>query len=167
MNKITSLILSLVLFFGMKAVKVDAQVSAVAQASAVLLDNESAQVKEITSFSQIATIGNSGFGKSILLSDHGNDVSSTIQNLASFSIKSENSNSFSVSLPTQPLILKNNKNENTVQVSSWKSSSKPGKGDTEKNIWTYSLDASIKMGTSNDHPAGVYTGTYLVNFVYN
>lgn len=169
MNKIILFLFGLVLFYGMNATKANAQIMAVAKASATIVDpNQAAQVNYINSFSQIVPNSNAVSTKPIVIpSENGKLMSSTIQNLASFSMTGENKNSFSVSLPSHPIILKNTKNENTLQVDGWQSSAQPGKGEFQKNIWVVNLGASLKMVSDNDNAAGVYSGTYPVTFVYN
>lgn len=171
MNKIILLLFGLVLFYGMNATNANAQIMAVAQASAIIIDpsNNAAQVNFVNSFSQIVSNNSNAIsGKPIILpAENGKLMSSTIQNVASFSITSENKNSFSVSLPSHTVILKNTKNANTLQVDGWQSSAQPGKGEFQKNIWVVNLGASLKMVSDNDNAAGVYSGTYPVTFVYN
>lgn len=167
MNKIIFL-LFMGLFCGMNAMNVRAQLTAAAQASANILDpSKAAQVKYINNFAQTVP-NNSASGKSIvLLSENGKLVTSNLQSLASFSITSENKSAFSVSLPSHPIYLKNSRNNNTLQVDGWHSSAQPGNSDMQKNIWVVNLGASLKMGSVSSNLEGVYSGTYLITFVYN
>lgn len=164
MNKILFLLIGSSLFCGMIATKVQAQLT-VSQASANIVEFKAAQVKYVNSFSQV----NSNSSTSIIVpSENGKLVNSSFQNLACFSISVENKNSFSVSLPSHPVILKNLKNEDTIQVDGWQFTTQPGKGEFQKNIWVVNLGASLKIGSVNDKAtSGIYSGTYLVTFIYN
>jgi hypothetical protein len=170
MKRTILLLFGLILFAGMNATKVHAQLSAVAQVSANILDpGKAAQVKYVNSFSQVVSTNYavSASKPLVLVSENGKSISNNLPNLASFSITGDNKNSFSVSLPSHPLILRSSENENTLQVDGWQSSIRPGKGESQKNIWVVNLGASLKMGELKDKPEGSYSGTYFVTFVYN
>jgi hypothetical protein len=163
MNRIILLLFCFVLFYGINIPKAQAQLSEVAQSSANIVEFKAAQVKYINNISPIIPNSNFFSFKSIIISS----ISSSIKNFASFSITSENTNSFSVSLPAHPIILKNSNNSNTLLIDDWQSSTQSGKGEFQKNIWVINLSASLKMGTMKDNRGGVYLGTYPVTFVYN
>lgn len=164
-NKVI-LFFCLLLFYGINVKQVQAQTKAVAGVYAIINKPFSvAQIKYINGFSQNSS---SNSENSILtFSGNGLVLNSSVQNLARFSITSENTNAFSISLPAHPVILKNLKNEKTVQVSGWQSSAQPEKSGFQKNIWVINLNGSLKMGSPNDNLPGAYFGTYPVTFVFN
>jgi len=168
MNKVIILFFSFVLFYGMNATKVQAQFTANAQVSATIVGFQAVELNHVNSFSQIVSNNNAVLGKPfVILSENVKLTNSTTPKLMSFTITSENDNSFSINLPSHPVILKNSKNANTLEVVGWKSSAQPVRGEFKKNIWVVNLGASLKNGSVNDNPTGVYSGTYLVTFDYN
>ena len=124
------------------------------------------QVKYTTSFSEKVQNSNDILVAPIIrVTDNERLMNNAIQKLASFSVTTENMNSFSISLPSQPIILKSFKNNNTLQVDNWKTSGQPGKDEFQKNVWIINLGASMKMDKTK--PEGAFSGTYIVNIVYN
>lgn len=169
MSKFIFSFFSFVVFIGLYPTIVFAQLSTVAQASASIVDQgKAAQVKYIPNFSQNVSNSSAISVKPIVIaSGNGKFNNSSVQNLASFSITSENNNSFSVSLPSHPLIIQSSKSNNTLSVDNWQSNSQSCWGENQKNIWVVNLKASLKMGCDNNNQAGEYFGTYFVTFVYN
>lgn len=169
MNKSIFLFLGVVLFIGINETKAQTQQKAFNDASVTIIAlSEIAQVSFVNSAIQIIPTDNVISGTSIVVhTDKGKQVSSAIQNLASFSVNPENNNSFSISLPTDSIILKNSKSKNTIQVSGWQSSTQPGKDKSQKDIWVLNMGASLKVLSAGDKQEGFYAGTFPVSFDYN
>jgi hypothetical protein len=170
MNKIILLLLGFFLFHGVCVTKIQAQ-SAVSQVSVTILPIlRAARVNYITNFSGTNPT-TSVFSSSVPIvvsPEKGKLTSNKIQEIASFSIVSENINTFSVSLPSHPVLLTNSKNDGSFQLVDWKSSTQSGKSEFDKSSWVIKLGATLKIGEEiNKKNAGVYTGSYLVTFVYN
>ena len=94
-------------------------------------------------------------------------LNSNVMNFGSFTISTENKNSFSVSLPAHPVDFKNSESGKILQVSGSQMLSRPVNGVIEKNIRVVNLEGSLKTGSVNLDQSGVYTGTYPITFVYN
>lgn len=169
MNKFIFLFFGIVFFYGINETKAQTQRKVVATASVYVIGpSEIAQVRFIKSSIQIVPINNTISGRSIVFhTDNGKQISSAIQNFASFSVNQESNNSFSVSLPTESIILKNSKSKNTIQVDGWQSAAQPGKDKFEKDIWVVNMGASVKMTSIGDKQEGFYTGTFPISFDYN
>jgi len=170
MNKIILVILYFGAYFVIYASNLQAQNrSATARVILNVIEPSNVgQVKYVTSFSNKVQISNDILGAPIFrISDNGKMMNNAIQKLASFSVTTENMNSFSISLPSQPLILRDLKSSNSVQVDNWKTSGQLGKNEFQKNVWIINLGASMNMQTDKTKQEGAFFGTYLVNIVYN
>jgi predicted amino acid-binding ACT domain protein len=148
---------------------VKAQTGAVAKAGANIIDiSNAAKVQFINSLSQIVPASNINTERPIqCFSENGKMLSSSVQCLSSFFISSENKYSFSVVLPSQPVILNNSKNRNTILVDGWQIFSQPDNNKSQQNIWIINLGGSLKAEKVIDKQEGYFSGTYPVNFVYN
>lgn len=90
-------------------------------------------------------------------------------NAASFYISGDENASFTVTLPSDPVILKHSSNAKTMTVENWLSNIGSGIGagilsNGEKIIL---IGATLKVGTPQDNPIGIYAGTYNVTFDFN
>lgn len=92
-----------------------------------------------------------------------------IHNAASFYVTGDSYSSFSITLPKSPSILTNISNAKTMLVSSWASvpAPGPGGGTLEDGFQTVFVGATLEVGTMNDNPVGIYTGTYNITFDFN
>jgi hypothetical protein len=56
-----------------------------------------------------------------------------------------------------------------MTVEDWKSVplAEPGAGLLENGSQVVYVGATLKVGTLNDNPVGVYTGTYAITFEFN
>jgi len=92
-----------------------------------------------------------------------------IHNSASFYVTGDSYASFSVSLPESPATLTNTANAKTMIVSNWISvpSPGPGAGTLQEGFQTVYVGATLEVGTLNDNPVGLYTGTYTITFDFN
>ena len=169
MNKIIFLFFGMFLFFGINETKAQIQHKVLNEVSVNIIGpSDIAQIRFVNSTIQIIPTDNIISGTSIVVhTDKGMQVSNAIHNLASFSVNPENNNSFSISLPTDSIILKNSKSKNTVRVSGWQSSTQSGKDKSQKDIWILNMGASLKVISAGDKQEGFYTGTFPISFDYN
>jgi hypothetical protein len=172
MNKIIFIFFGLILFCSLNVTNVMAQnTTANAGVFAIVVNTSlksSPQINYISDLSQTVQTNSAVPEKSFQISaDNVKQAGAISQNIASFSITYEKQSSFSLSLPSSPILLTNIKNGNTIQVSGWKSDSQTGQGGSQKNVKVINLDASLKMGSASGDKTGEYIGTYPVTFVYN
>ncbi len=94
---------------------------------------------------------------------------SGIHNAASFYVTGDNNTTFSVSLPQSPAILTNTANARTMRVTNWISfpAPGPGAGILQNGFLDVYVGATLEIGTLNDNPVGIYTGTYTITFDFN
>jgi hypothetical protein len=90
-------------------------------------------------------------------------------NPATFSVSGSKNATFSVTLPQGPTTLTSITGEGTMMVTDWNASSLQG---TDAYVLTggnqtVSVGATLKVGTANENPTGIYTGSYQVTFAYN
>ena len=169
MNKFIFSLLGLFLFYGMSGREVQAQSNAHASVYVKInaISNTS-QIQYLNGFYLNSITSNNGSGNSLILPTvNGKLMNSEIQNLASFSITDSNKNTFTISLPSHPIILENSKNGNTIQLNGTQTSIQSEKGELQKSVRVVNLGGLLKMGSETSDPSGVYTGTYPVTFVYN
>ena len=96
-------------------------------------------------------------------------VGTGVHNAASFYLSGDADASFSVSLPVNPVILRHASTAKTLLVDSWRSVPAPGTGTgmLKNGYQTVYIGATLKVGTLDDNPVGVYTGSYQVTFDFN
>ena len=94
---------------------------------------------------------------------------SGIHNAASFYITGDTFTSFSITLPKSSVALTNISNAKTMLVTNWLSvpSTGPGGGTLKDGFMTVFIGATLEVGTINDNPVGIYTGTYVLTFEFN
>lgn len=90
-------------------------------------------------------------------------------NAASFYVSGDNDAAFSITLPGEPVLLTNMANSKTMKVEQWVSnpSAGIGTGMLQNGFQVVNVGATLKVGTLNDNPVGVYTGTYIITFDFN
>jgi len=88
---------------------------------------------------------------------------------ASFYITGDPGISFSVTLPGSPAKLINTANAKTMTVSNWISFPSPGPAvkTLQEGFQTVYVGATLDVGSLNDNPVGIYTGTYTLMFDFN
>jgi len=172
--KNTLLLLSFSLFLLLsKAPVVNAQASVTAQAFAEIIAALTATETAQLNFGRFSpeTQG----GKVVLTPDGVRSAQGTVvlggggHNSASFYITGEYNATFSITLPSGPTVLTNTLNARTMQVSDWQSYPAPGIGVGKLNGGSMSVQvgAVLNVGTMNDNPVGIYSGTYAITFSYN
>lgn len=75
---------------------------------------------------------------------------------------------FTIQLPVGPAILQNSSN-NTMTIDNWVSDPPAGTGTGALNggTETVSIGATLNVGSFDENPVGIYTGTYSLTFAYN
>ncbi len=94
---------------------------------------------------------------------------SGLHNAASFYLSGDSYTTFSINLPKSPAILTNTADAKTMVVKNWVSvpSPGPGGGTLQDGIQTVYVGATLEVGTMNDNPVGIYTGSYTITFDFN
>lgn len=90
-------------------------------------------------------------------------------NAASFYVSGDQDATYSVSLPSGPVIIKNTTGSKTMLVDNWVSVPVEGLGTglLQNGAQTVFVGATLKVGTLNENPVGLYTGSYMVTFDFN
>jgi hypothetical protein len=96
-------------------------------------------------------------------------IGTGVHNPASFYITGDADAAFSISLPTSPVIIKHMSGSRTMLVDSWISNPAPGTGSgmLKNGYQTVYIGATLKVGTLDDNPVGIYTGSYDITFDFN
>jgi hypothetical protein len=94
---------------------------------------------------------------------------SGLSNAASFSVSGDNNSSFSINLPKSPSVLTHTSSAKTMLVSAWVSVPSQGlvSGAMQNGSLTVYVGATLEVGTMNDNPVGIYTGSYTITFDFN
>lgn len=90
-------------------------------------------------------------------------------NAASFYVTGDENASYSISLPSDPVILKHNSSERSMVLEDWNSWPPPGNGTgvLQNGFQVVNVGATLKIGNIHDNPVGVYTGSYTITFDFN
>ena len=90
-------------------------------------------------------------------------------NAASFYISGDADAIYSISLPASQVVITNNSNAKTMNVDNWASIPAPGIGTglLENGFQVVYVGATLKVGTLNDNPVGIYKGSYNITFDFN
>lgn len=90
-------------------------------------------------------------------------------NAASFYVTGDVDAAYSITLPSEPVLLKHVSTSKTMTIDSWMSSPAPGPGAGKLNdgFQVVSIGATLNVGTMSDNPVGIYTGTYKITFDFN
>ncbi len=88
---------------------------------------------------------------------------------ASFYVTGDPGVAFTVSLPSDPVTITHMGSARTMTVEDWRSlpEAEPGAGVLENGSQVVYVGATLNVGTLNDNPVGVYTGTYNITFEFN
>lgn len=92
-----------------------------------------------------------------------------IHNAASFYVSGDINATFSINLPSDPVILTHTSSIKTMQVRDWISvpASGFGTGLLQNGFQIIYVGATLQVGTLSDNPVGIYTGTYNITFDFN
>jgi hypothetical protein len=90
-------------------------------------------------------------------------------NAASFYVSGDVDASYSITLPSTPVILTHTSSAKTMQIKDWISIPQPGigTGKLQNGFQVIYVGATLKVGTLNDNPVGIYTGSYTISFDFN
>jgi hypothetical protein len=90
-------------------------------------------------------------------------------NAASFSVSGDVDATFSITLPSAPVVLTHSTDAKTMIVDDWISvpSKGVGTGVLQNGFQMVYVGATLKVGTLNDNPVGVYLGNYIITFDFN
>ena len=86
-----------------------------------------------------------------------------------FTITGEPEATFSIQLPQGPAYLTHQGSNNTMQLTDWQSDppSGTGSGTLAEGYQNVSIGATLIVGSMQDNPVGIYTGTFSLTFAYN
>lgn len=116
------------------------------------------------------------YGGEIILTPHGTvSVIGSVargggfHNPASFYLTGDDMTTFSVNLPKNNAVLTSTSDAKTMVVKNWVSipAPGPGAGTLQQGMQTVYVGATLEVGTINDNPAGIYTGSYTITFDFN
>jgi hypothetical protein len=91
---------------------------------------------------------------------------SGMHNAASFLVSGDFDAAYSITLPSAPVVITNTSSSRTMQVTDWVSVPGPGidSGMLQDGFQVVYVGATLKVGTLNDNPVGIYTGSYVITF---
>jgi hypothetical protein len=90
-------------------------------------------------------------------------------NAASFSVSGDADATFSITLPSSPVVLTHTSEAKIMLVDDWVSVPFKGIGTgvLKNGFQEVYVGATLKVGTLNDNPVGVYLGKYFITFDFN
>jgi len=90
-------------------------------------------------------------------------------NAASFYVTGDIDAAYSITLPTNPVVLTHTAIAKTMLVKDWVSIPSPGigAGMLQDGFQVVYVGATLSVGTLYDNPVGVYTGSYTITFDFN
>lgn len=90
-------------------------------------------------------------------------------NAASFYVSGDVDAAYTITLPTSPVVLTHISDAKTMLVQDWVSipSTGIGAGKLQNGFQIVNVGATLKVGTLNDNPVGIYTGSYTITFDFN
>ncbi len=90
-------------------------------------------------------------------------------NAASFYVTGDVDAAYTITLPSNPVVLTHFSDGKTMQVHDWVSIPSPGIGAGKllNGFQVVRVGATLKVGTLNDNPVGIYTGSYTITFDFN
>jgi hypothetical protein len=94
---------------------------------------------------------------------------SGLHNAASFYVSGDNDASFTVTLPSAPVVLQHVSSPKKMVIENWMSDpgTGVGAGILQDGSRTVYVGATLKVGTLQDNPVGIYAGTYTITFDFN
>ncbi|MDT8401929.1 MAG: DUF4402 domain-containing protein [Bacteroidales bacterium] len=90
-------------------------------------------------------------------------------NAGSFYVSGDIDAAYSISLPEEPVVITNTYSEKSMLVENWVSVPLAGTGTglLQNGSQTVYIGATLKVGTMEENPVGMYTGSYTVTFDFN
>lgn len=91
------------------------------------------------------------------------------RNAASFYLTGDNNASYSVSLPSEPILIRHQSSEKSMLLEDWSSNPPPGYGTgvLRNGFQEVNVGATLKVGSNHDNPVGIYTGSFTIMFGFN
>jgi len=88
---------------------------------------------------------------------------------ASFHVSGNDDAAFSITLPSDPVVLTHASSTKTMIIADWNSIPSPGTGTgmLQNGFQIVYIGATLKVGTLIDNPVGIYTGSYNITFDFN
>ena len=92
-----------------------------------------------------------------------------MHNAAGFYVTGDQDAAFSITLPSGPVILKHTTSAKTIIVDNWVSvpTTDVGAGMLQGGYQVVQVGATLNVGSLEDNPVGVYTGSYEISFDFN
>jgi hypothetical protein len=155
------------------SIKIFAQASVAAQVFAEVIPALTANEVSQLNFGRFSPETQGG---SVLVSPEGTRTSSGTVALsggthtsAKFYITGEGGATFSIMLPSVPAVLTNQSSSKSMVVSNWISIPPQGSGTglLSGGSQEVKVGATLIVGSMDQNPVGVYTGTYAITFGYN
>lgn len=96
-------------------------------------------------------------------------VGGGLHNAASFYISGDVDAIYSITIPSDPVLITNTRSAQTMRVENWWSTPAPGIGTGQllNGFQVVNVGATLKVGTLHDNPVGLYKGSYTVTFDFN
>ena len=90
-------------------------------------------------------------------------------NAGSFYVSGDIDAAYSISLPEEPVVIRNSSSAKYMLVDNWISVPVAGTGTglLQNGAQTVYIGATLKVGTMEENPVGMYTGSYTVTFDFN
>jgi len=96
-------------------------------------------------------------------------IAASAPSAGSFVVSGQGDATYAINLPKGPAILTNMDGSKTMLVDGWVTD--PVNGDAKVRLvgglQTVRLGATLRVGSLNDNPKGLYTGSYEITFSYN
>jgi hypothetical protein len=173
MKKVISIIVFALTILVFLSGRMNAQVSVTGNISAEVIEAITAIESSPMSFGRFST-GDQG-GEIIIPAQGPATSTSTVVstgsdiNPATFSVSGAKDATFSVTLPQSPTTLTSNTGEGMMLVTDWSASTEKGSDTFVLNdgIQKVRVGATLRVGTMDENPKGIYTGSYQVTFAYN
>lgn len=92
-----------------------------------------------------------------------------IYNAATFYISGDANASFTITLPSDPVVLKHTSSSKSMVIKNWISRPGPGTGVgiLQRGEQIVYVGATLKVGNLEENPIGTYAGTYVITFDFN
>ncbi|MCX6335484.1 MAG: DUF4402 domain-containing protein [Bacteroidia bacterium] len=92
-----------------------------------------------------------------------------LHNAASFYVSGNEDAAFSITLPSDPVVLTHASSAKTMIIEEWNTVPSPGTGTgmLQNGFQVVYVGATLKVGTLIDNPVGIYTGSYNITFDFN
>lgn len=167
------LIISLFIVFTLVSGNVWSQSTVIAQANAEIIDALSANETNQLHFGRFAIESNGG---QIIITPDGNRSAQGSVTLVSgptgpgqFQISGFPEASFSIQLPDAPAVLLHQGSSKTMLVDNWVSEPPAGNGPNTlvNGTAVVTIGATLSVGSLDQNPVGLYSGTFQLTFAYN